>query len=228
MTRKNIVIDLGGSLIVPNEIQIKFLKRFKAFILKNIKKEKRFIIVAGGGFTARNYIKAVSFFNAPDKDKDWIGIYATKINACLLKTIFREKAYPIIIDKNPSSIKEALKYPIIIGSGWQPGWSTDYDAIMLAKRFNTDQTIIASKIDYVYDKDISKYKDAHPLKEISWDKYRKLIKKRWKPGTTAPVDPVAAKLASKIKMKVIVANGKNIKNLENIINNREFKGTIIS
>jgi len=227
MARKNIVIALGGSLIVPCKIQTKFLKRFKTFILKNIRKERRFIIVAGGGFTARNYIKAVSSYSIPDKDKDWIGIYTTKINACLLKTIFKEKAYPLIIDKNPSSIKEALKYPVIIGSGWQPGWSTDYDAVMLTKRFNADQIIIASKINYVYNKDISKYKDAFPIKEISWDKYRKLIKKRWKPGMAAPVDPIAAKLASKLKMRVIVTNGKNIKNLENILNNRKFKGTII-
>ncbi len=227
MARKNIVIALGGSIIVPYEIQIKFLKRFKTFILKSIRKERRFIIVTGGGFTARNYIKAVSSYNVPDKDKDWIGIYATKINACLLKTIFKEKAYPKIIDKNPSSIKEALKYSIIIGSGWQPGWSTDYDAVMLAKRFNADKIIIASKIDYVYDKDVSKHKDALPIKEISWGKYRKLIKKRWKPGMRAPVDPIAAKTASKLKMKVIVSNGRNIKNLENILNNRKFKGTII-
>ena len=227
MAEKNIVIDLGGSLIIPHEIQVKFLKRFKAFILKNIKKEKRFIIITGGGFTARNYIKAISSFNVTNEDKDWIGIYATKINACLIKTIFKEKAYPLIIDKNPSSIKEALKYPIIIGSGWQPGWSTDYDAVMLAKRFNADQTIIASKIDYVYNKDVSKYKDAVPIKEISWNKYRKLIKKRWEPGMKAPVDPIAAKLAAKLKMEIIVTNGKDIKNLENILNNKKFKGTII-
>ena len=98
---------------------------------------------------------------------------------------------------------------------------------MLAKRFNADKIIIASKIDYVYDKDVSKHKDALPIKEISWDKYRKLIKKRWKPGMRAPVDPIAAKIASKLKMKVIVTNGRNIKNLENILNNKKFKGTII-
>jgi len=227
MTKKNIVIGLGGSLIVPNEIQIKFLKKFKTFILRNIKKDKRFVIVAGGGFTARNYIKAVSSFNTSDKDKDWIGIYATKINAYLIKTIFKEKAYPVIIDKDPSSIKEALKYSIIVGSGWQPGWSTDYDAIMLGKRFNADQVILASKIDYVYNKDVSKYKDAVPIKEISWKEYRKLIKKHWNPGMKAPVDPIAAKLAAKLKMEVILTDGKDINNLENILNNKKFKGTII-
>jgi len=33
MARKNIVIALGGSIIVPYEIQIKFLKRFKGTII---------------------------------------------------------------------------------------------------------------------------------------------------------------------------------------------------
>ena len=33
-----------------------------------------------------------------DEDKDWIGIHATRLNAHLLRTIFRDVADPVVID----------------------------------------------------------------------------------------------------------------------------------
>ena len=57
---KTIIISLGGSIIVPNEIDIAFLKSFKALIERYLKKDFRFIIVAGGGQTCRKYQDASS------------------------------------------------------------------------------------------------------------------------------------------------------------------------
>lgn len=42
--KKLIVISLGGSLIIPDEININLLKNFKKVLLKNTKKYK-FIVV---------------------------------------------------------------------------------------------------------------------------------------------------------------------------------------
>ena len=62
---------------------------------------------------------------------------------------------------------------------------------------------------------------------MTWTKYRRLIGGEWKPGMKAPVDPVAAGLASKLKMTAIVTRGTNLRNLENILRGKKFKGTII-
>lgn len=225
--KETIVIGLGGSIIVPDKIRTEFLKKFRNFILKFIKEGKTFVIVTGGGSVARNYIKAASeIAKISDEDKDWLGIHATRINAHLLRAIFKREAYPVVLD-NPLKQIQAKSYPLFIASGWRPGWSTDYDAILLAERFKADKIIIASNIDYVYEKDIAKYKKAQPIKEISWDKYCKLISSDWKPGMKAPIDPIAARLASKLKITVIIINGNNLKNLEKILKNKKFKGTII-
>lgn len=224
---KTIVISLGGSIIVPKEIQIRFLKRFKEFILRFLKKGYRFVIVAGGGSVARNYIGAASEISKiSDEDKDWLGIHATRINAHLIRTIFKKEAYPVVLD-NPLKKIDGRKHKVFIASGWRPGWSTDYDAVLLAERFEADKIINASNIDYVYDKDIAKHEDAKPIKQITWNEYRKIIGSEWKPGMRSPIDPIAAKLASKLKMTVIVTRGTNLKNLENILKDRKFKGTII-
>jgi uridylate kinase len=220
------VISLGGSLVVPNEINIKFLSLFKNIIEKKIKENKKFIIIVGGGKTARNYQNAAkALTKVSNEDLDWLGIHATRINAHLLLTIFRKYAHFRII-KNPKE-KISFKEKILIAAGWKPGFSTDYDAVLLAKTYNSNTIINLTNVDYVYDKDPNKFKDAKPFKEISWKDYLKLIEQKWIPGMSAPFDPIASKLAQKFKFKVIILNGKKLKNLENYLANKTFKGTII-
>jgi len=43
----------------------------------------------------------------------------------------------------------------------------------------------------------------------------------------SPVDPVAARLAKKENLKVVVAEGENLKNFQQILIGGKFKGTII-
>ena len=220
------VISLGGSLVVPNEINIKFLSLFKNIIEKKIKENKKFIIIVGGGKTARNYQNAAkALTKVSNEDLDWLGIHATRINAHLLLTIFRKYAYFRII-KNPKE-KAKFKEKILIAAGWKPGFSTDYDAVLLAKTHGSDTIINLTNVDYVYDKDPNKFKDAKPFKEISWKDYLKLIEQKWIPGMSAPFDPIASKLAQKFKFKVVILNGKKIKNLKNYLENKKFTGTII-
>ena len=224
--RPPIIIALGGSIIVPDKINTDFLKKFRKLILKFTRQGKKFIIVAGGGRTARLYQNAASkIIKITNEDLDWIGIHATRINAHLLRTIFFKESYPIILD-NPYKIVHTRK-SVIIASGWRPGWSTDYISILLAKRFEAKEAIIAGRPPYVYTKDFLKYRDAKPMKRISWKSYRKIIGSRWIPGMPAPVDPIGAKLAQKMKLKAIVIQGTNLKNLENLLEGKKFKGTTI-
>ena len=79
----------------------------------------------------------------------------------------------------------------------------------------------------MHEKDINLHPTAKPIKDITWENYRKLIGSKWKPGLNAPFDPIAAQAAQKLKMTVIVTKGTDLKNLENIIKERKFKGTTI-
>lgn len=224
---QTIVISLGGSIIVPGKIQVVFLKKFKEFILKFLKEGRKFIIVAGGGAVARNYQEAASKISkVSDEDKDWLGIHATRFNAHLLRTIFKKEAYPVVLD-SPHKPIDGQRYNLFIASGWRPGWSTDYDAVLLAQRFKADKIINASNITYVHEKDIALNPSARPIKEISWKNYRKLISAQWQPGMSAPFDPIAARTAQELKMEVIVTKGTDLKNLANILQNKPFKGTVI-
>ena len=227
-----IVISLGGSLIVPKHIDWQFLKKFRELIISEIKKGKKFVIITGGGYTAREYIQASNKITKLTRDdSDWIGIHATRMNAHLIKTIFRNYAHPRI-NKNPQTKEDLSMHfskgeKIMIAAGWRPGWSTDYVAVILAQRLKAEKLINLSNIKYVYNKDPKKYSDAEKIEKINWKDFRKIVGNRWDPGLNAPFDPVASKLAEKIKLEVIIAEGKNLENLKNILADKKFEGTVI-
>jgi len=227
MEKDTYVISLGGSLVVPPAgIDWKFLKKFRILILDQIKKGKRFFIIVGGGATCRKYNEAArKITKVSQAELDWLGIHSTRLNAYLLRTIFYDIAHPEII-KNPT-IHMGGKEKIFIAGGWKPGWSTDYVAIMLAKKYRIKTVINLSNIDYVYTRDPKKYKIAKPIKEISWPGFRKIIGNKWGPGLHAPFDPVASRLAERLGLEVIIMNGKKLDNLKKYLAGEKFKGTII-
>ena len=222
---RTIIMSLGGSIIIPDEIDVSFLRKFKEKIESKAGKGMKFVIFTGGGRIAREYQAAASQISKiREEELDWIGIQATKLNAQLLQKAFGKIAETVILE-NPNE-KILLKKSVLIGSGWLPGCSTDYDAVLAAKKFSSREIINMSNIDYVYDKDPRKNKNAKPLTSLTWKNYRNIIGSRWKAGLNAPFDPVASKEAEKLGIKVAII-GKNLKNLDNYIEGKNFNGTVI-
>ncbi|MCX7881108.1 MAG: UMP kinase [Patescibacteria group bacterium] len=224
-----IIISVGGSLIVPNGgIDTKFLSKLNIFIRNQVKKGRRFFLVAGGGKIARHYRDAGKKIigNITNDDLDWIAIHTTRVNAHLLRIIFQDIAHPRIIENYDKKLKN-WKEPIVIGAGWKPGWSTDYDAVVLAKDYGGQLIINLCNTYYVYNKDPQKYPEAAPIKKMTWTEMEKLAGDKWTPGMNFPFDPIATKLAKKLGLTLITTNGSDFKNLEKIIEGEQFKGTVV-
>lgn len=227
---KPIIISIGGSLIVPNGgPNVDFLQKLNAFIREEVALGKKFFLVAGGGKLTRHYQDAVQdvIHNISDEDLDWLGVHSTHLNGHLLRTIFVDIANPRMIQNYEKKLTE-WNEPVVVAAGWKPGWSTDYDAVLLARDYGAGLMINLSNIDWVYDKDPKKFPDAKPLKEIKWQDMEQFVGNRWSPGLNAPFDPIASQLAEELGLTVIVANGNNFENVKNIIEGREFTGTKIS
>lgn len=219
-----VIISLGGSLIVPDKINVSFIRELKKIILNNL--TYRFIIVVGGGKTCRDYQDvARSIAHPTEDDLDWIGIAATHLNAELLRSVFGSHAYEKITVDPSKKIRTTKK--IIIAAGWEPGHSTDYDAVCLAKTYKATTIINMTNVDYLYDKNPKEHPDAQRITKASWSKMQSIVGTEWKPGLHRPFDPIATKLAAKLKLKLVII-GSDLKNLENVLKNRSFKGTIIA
>ncbi len=226
---ETIVMSVGGSLIVPKEIDTDFLKKLKNFIInETTERGRRFVIIAGGGRTARNYqTSAHEVSELTSEDLDWLGLHATRLNGHLLRTIFRDLAYPVIIT-NPDEILDVPKTAkLIIAAGYRPGASTDLRAIQIANLIKAKKVVNLSDTDYIYTANPKTNPTAEKIEEINWTDFRKLIPEKWDPGLSSPFDPVAAKEAEKLKIEVAQINGGNLKHLLDYLEGEEFVGTRI-
>lgn len=228
LENKTFVVSLGGSVMYPDRLDEKFIKNFRDFVLRFVKNGYRFIITTGGGKLCRIYQgTALKIGKASSDQMDWLGIETTRLNALLLKVLLSKKAHPALLDQR-KKIKSFGKYPIIIGCGWTPGWSTDFITVQTAIDFKIKTVLNLSNIAYVYTADPKKNAEAQALKQLTWNDYLKIIPRKRTPGMNTPFDPVASRLAQKNNITVIVADGRNIANFQKIITEKKFKGTTIT
>lgn len=226
--REYVVVSVGGSLIVPDAIDTSFLSRFQHLISMKTREGRSFYVIAGGGKLARRYQDAAQEVRGDldREDLDWMGIHSTRLNAHLLRTIFKEDAQPRIV-KNPTR-KLHARDSVVVGAGWKPGWSTDYCAVMAAKNLGATKLVNLSNIDYVYTADPRKDPSATKIEHISWGEFRKLIPSEWDPGLSSPFDPVAAKEAEALGIEVAIINGEKLDEFEKYLAGEPFIGTVIS
>lgn len=224
---KTTIISLGGSIIIPENIDVSFLRAFSKLIRKHIARGMKFVIIAGGGKTARHYQDAAAALHTLNRDDlDWLGIHATRLNGHLIRTIFRKEANPQMI--HDPRLKVSMSHPIVVAAGWKPGWSTDYVAVRLAKNIGAKRVINLSNINFAYTKDPRKFKNAKLIRKTNWRTFRKLLPKKWDPGVSAPFDPIAAREAETLKLEVAIINGKKLSEVDKYLRGKKFRGTVIS
>ncbi|AEF86672.1 putative uridylate kinase [Treponema primitia ZAS-2] len=223
------VISLGGSIVAPEGVDQAFLKDFVSLIRELLEKEadRRFIFVVGGGGPARIWQRAYREISGggTDGEADWIGVMATRLNAQLIRALMGQWCSQDVVT-DPTKA-EAMTGKVLVAAGWKPGFSSDYDAVLLAERFHADSVLNLSNIEQVYTDDPKKNPQAKPINTISWPDFRALVGEEWVPGKNVPFDPIASREAAKIGLKVICAAGRDLENLKKILRGEAFLGTTI-
>lgn len=228
-TTETIVMSVGGSLIVPDQIDTDFLTQLKQTIeTETAQTGRRFIIIAGGGKIARRYQEAArGVTNLTNDDLDWMGIHTTRLNGHLLRTIFRDIAHPEVIT-NPDDVLDIPdSTPVVVAAGYRPGASTDLRAIQIAERTGAVAAINLSDTDYIYTDNPKTNPEAKKIEEIDWVEFRQLIPDEWDPGLSSPFDPIAAQAAQVANIEVAQINGSRLDALQNYLHNEPFIGTRI-
>ena len=205
---KRVVISVGGSIVAPNGVDVSYVKKLKELVLSS---DKNFVLIVGGGKLSRDYVDfAREISEIKETDAHWIGIMATRINAELVRAVFGDLAYEKVII-NPTETFETDK-KVVIGAGYEPGYSSDMDAVLMAENLDADVIINLTNVDYVYDKDPRNNTDAKPFEKMSYFEFENIFGSTFTPGQNAPFDPVAAIKGKELNKKIIVMNGTDIKN----------------
>ena len=227
MQKKVIVLSLGGSLIIPKEINVGYLKEFKKTILKN-KSKYKFIVVCGGGSIARKYIYALREIKLDGKLQSLAGIGATRMNARFMNYFFGID--PIRgIPHTMRRVKREIKKRDIVFCGaleYKPDQTSDSTAAEIARIFQS-QFINLTNVRGLYNKNPKEHKDAKFIPRISWADFDKMANAtKFMPGQHFALDQTASKIIKKNQIITYIL-GKNMKYLNNLLKGKKFMGTKI-
>ena len=226
MKKKVIVLSLGGSQIIPDDINVKYLAEFKKVLLKN-KKNCKFIVVCGGGSLARKYIGAIQTARQNEKFQSLAGISATRTNARFMNYFFGiDPVYGI--PHTMKAVKNYIEKMDIIFCGaleYHPDQTSDSTAVETAKEFKSE-FVNLTDVAGVYTKNPKKHKDAKFIPKISWNDFNNMANKiKFTPGMHFVLDQKASKMILKYQIPTYII--KEIKQLDNFLNGKKFKGTEI-
>ncbi|MFH1787573.1 MAG: hypothetical protein ABH811_02175 [archaeon] len=230
MKKELIVISLGGSLIIPENIDVKFLREFRKVILSNTKKYK-FVIVCGGGTTARKYIGGLENENIKNKKvlQSFLGIAATRLNSRFMTYFFGEKANSKTLETSRSIKRYLKKHDVAFlytDLKYESDKTSDSTSAEIARDLRAD-FINLTNVEGLYNKNPKKYKNAKFIPKISWSNFYKIANKiKYHPGQHFVLDQMASKIILENKVKTCII-GKNLKQLDNFLKGKKFKGTVI-
>ncbi len=229
MKKEVVVVSLGGSMLVPDKINLEYLEEFRKILNKN-KRKYKFVVVCGGGKTARTYIKALENERISRKRyfQSLLGISTTRMNARFMTYFFGKDANQGI-PHDMKQVKGLLKRNDFVFCGalrYADKETSDGTAAKLAAYFNSE-FINLTNVKGLHDKNPKKFRSARFIPEISHKDFLKMAKKiEFKPGQHFVLDQNAAKIIKKYNIITYII-GPDLKNLDNLLNNKHFLGTII-
>jgi len=226
--KKIVVLNIGGSILVPDSVDGEYIRAFRRTILPFIKMGYGFYIVVGGGKLARRYISAARELGADESYLDDIGIDASRLNARVLISALLDLAHPEVQTSFSDAVSAGRSFPVVLMGGTHPGHTTDAVAAMLAERAGASELVIATNVKGVYDKDPRKFKDAKFQPRLDYDTLIDITATREAgAGPTAVVDPLACKIVKRAKIPLKVVDGRDLTNLGKAIKGEEFEGTLV-
>jgi len=224
---KKWVVSLGGSRIAPEQekIDFDFIKEFENLIESH--PNHKFVVVTGGGSTARKYINALRKLRKGAKAQAKAGIAVTRFHAGFLAKIFGKKANEII-PKNMEKVKNLLEKNRVVFCG-----------ALRFKEKNTSDGTAADLADYlkcpfinitnvkgIYTANPKTNKKAKFIKRISWKAfYKRASKINFQAGQHFVLDQGAAKTIMDEKIPTYIIG--SLSDIDNIIKGKKFRGSLI-
>jgi len=228
MQMDKIVVSLGGSVIVPDDNDGAFLKRFSEMI-SSLCDRYQIYLVCGGGKIARYYIKVGRSLGLTEYDLDEMGILSTRINAALVAYSLGD----ISVGKVPTDILEAhrleKKGKVVVMGGTVPGHTTDAVSAMLAKEVKAVRIINGTSVDAAYTADPKKDPHAERLSKITHQQLYELVNVGMHgAGPSNVFDRLGAQIARDGHISISIVDGRDIEEMRAAIEGRPIKGTVVS
>jgi uridylate kinase len=172
-------------------------------------------MVTGGGAIARKYITVARELGGSEAFCDQLGIYVSRLNARLLIAALGHVAYPEV----PSTIEELRRYfahgRIVAMGGLQPGQSTNAVAAVVAETIHAQLLVNLTDVEGVYSGDPKSDSSARKLDTVTPNQLSQILSRQpLGAGQYELMDDVAIRVVERSRLPVVIADGRDVKNLE--------------
>ncbi len=221
------VISLGGSKIIPDEVDENFLKEFRELVFNH--PGKKFVVVTGGGATARKYIHSMKKLGRGTKTQSMAGIDITRYHAGFLARFFGKKANDEI-PMNMKKVKNLLRGNQVVFCGalrYKDRMTTDATSAKLAA-FLDAPFVNITNVKGLYSANPKTHKGAKFISQIGWKEFYKIAnRKKFTAGQHFVLDQVASKVIMDYKVPTYIVG--SLASFEKILKEKKnFGGTLVS
>lgn len=173
--------------------------------LEEFKGEVDKLVVVVGAGRLKSHIDASSR-EASQAELDLVGIQATRLNAAVLKTYFKD-AHPTI-PTGLEDVVEAVEYSdFIVMGGTEPGHSTDAVAALAGELIEADVMVNVTDVDGIYTKNPGE-EGAEKLDSMTYSRLLDMVaQQEVSAGSYALMDLTACKILDRSKIRTVVVNG---------------------
>ncbi len=223
---KTICISLGGSTIIRDaSLNYGFMREFVNLLAKNT--STRFVVVVGGGKTAKGYIGWARELVSNKFYLDELGILISKANALIMAALAMQKcdAYPKVVESY-DELKTALQLNrIVFMAGMTPGITTDAVATLACEAVDCKLLVNISKTAYVYDGNPNA-KDSKKMRNLSHEELIELAVKfdGREPKSDFVFDIIASKIAKRSGIRINFCDDR-ISNIKNAMYGKAHEGS---
>lgn len=225
---ERVVVSLGGSVLVPDEDDARYLADLIA-LLRSVSRKVKLFAVTGGGRVARYYIETGRSLRIPERRLDELGIGVTRLNARLLGAALKGRANREPARSYAEAARLARRHPIVLMAGTAPGHTTDRVSASLARAVGAARIVNATSVEGVFTADPRKDPGARLLEHIGFEELVRLSGDGHRAaGPNVVFDPVAARVLARDRIPLGVVRGRDLEALEAAILGKPFHGTLVS
>ncbi|MFH0808163.1 MAG: hypothetical protein V1888_00930 [archaeon] len=221
------VISLGGSRIVPDDVDNDFLEDFRALI--DLHGDKRFVVVCGGGRTARRYMSALKKLGKKTRAQSIEGIAVTRLHAGFMARFFGTIANEDV-PMDMKRVKNLLGKNRVVFCGalrWRDKTTSDGTAAKLAGYLKCP-FINLTNVRGLYSSDPRKNKKARFISKIGWEEFFRITRKvKFEAGQHFVLDLAAAREIARKKIPTYIVG--SLGSMNGILKgDKKIVGTVIS
>jgi uridylate kinase len=221
-----VVLSVGGSVLLTGKEDRSYLEGLAA-LLRRLGAALPLLVTAGGGRTAREYIRLGRELGLTEVELDEIGIEVTRLHARLLAG----RVGPPCPSRPPTTVAEAVHElrhasPVVLG-GTEPGHTTDGVAALLAVRVRASRLVNATDVDGIYERDPRKDPSARRVERMRWPEFRALVHAgtSTEAGQNFLFDRLGVDLLARSEIPLYVVDGRDLANLEVALKGGRFTGS---